>query len=267
VAYEIKTVEEAEVEKKGAGFVLRSDNAIRVDAQAYKMSKSRGNVVNPDEIVRDYGADTFRLYEMYMGPLEAQKPWNTRDIVGMWRFLGSVYRNLVGDDEAAKPAKIVGQDAPVDLDRQMHRTIKKVGEDIEALRFNTAIAELIKLNNEMGRLSPGVPRELAENFALLLAPLAPHLAEEIWNRLGHDASLARQPWPGYDPAKLVETTLELPVQVNGKLRGTISVPADAAQDQVLSAAREAANIKTWLEGKTLVKQIYVDKKLVSFVVK
>ena len=98
----------------------------------------------------------------------------------------------------------------------MHRTIKKVGEDIEALRFNTAIAELIKLNNEMGRLNSGVPRELAENFALLLAPLAPHLAEEIWNRLGHDASLARQPWPGYDPAKLVESTLELPVQVNGR---------------------------------------------------
>jgi leucyl-tRNA synthetase len=231
------------------------------------MSKSRGNVVNPDEVVRDYGADTFRLYEMYMGPLEAEKPWNTRDIVGMSRFLNGVYRNLVGDDEAGKPAKIVRRNVPDDLDRQMHRTIKKVAEDVESLRFNTAIAELIKLNNELGRLNDGVPSELAENFTLMLAPFAPHLAEEIWSKLGHDKSLARNPWPKYDPAKLVESTMELPVQVNGKLRGTISVPADAGQEQVLSAARETAGVKPWLAGKTLVKQIYVDKKLVSFVVK
>jgi leucyl-tRNA synthetase len=224
-------------------------------------------VVNPDEVVRDYGADTFRLYEMYMGPLEAEKPWNTRDIVGMSRFLSGVYRNLVGDDELTKPAKIVRQTIPDDLDRQMHRTIKKVAEDIESLRFNTAIAELIKLNNEIGRLNGGVPSALAENFTLMLAPFAPHLAEEIWSKLGHDKSLARNPWPQYDPAKLVESTMELPVQVNGKLRGTITVPADAGQEQVLSAAREAAGVKLWLAGKTLVKQIYVDKKLVSFVVK
>jgi len=119
----------------------------------------------------------------------------------------------------------------------------------------------------MGRLSSGVPAALAENFTLMLAPFAPHLAEEIWSRLGHDASLTRVPWPKYDPAKLVESTMELPVQVNGKLRGTISVPADAGQEQVLSAAREAAAVKPWLAGKNLVKQIYVDKKLVSFVVK
>jgi leucyl-tRNA synthetase len=262
-----RRIEETEVERTKEGWVLKADPSIRVDSRSYKMSKSRGNVVNPDQVVGDYGADTFRLYEMYMGPLEAQKPWNTRDIIGMSRFLSGVYRNLVGDDEAGKAAKIIDEKIPDELDRQMHRTIKKVGEDIETLRFNTAIAELIKLNNEIGRMGAGVPKELAETFTLLLAPLAPHLAEEIWNRLGHSGSLAREAWPKFDPAKLVESTLELPVQVNGKLRGTVSVPADAGEEQVLEAAMGVASVKPWLEGKTLAKRIYVEKKLVSFVVK
>ncbi|MGD0540724.1 MAG: leucine--tRNA ligase, partial [Tepidisphaeraceae bacterium] len=262
-----RRIEEAAVERTKDGWVMKGEAGIRVDSRSYKMSKSRGNVVTPDQVVGDYGADTFRLYEMYMGPLEAQKPWNTRDIVGMSRFLGGVYRNLVGDDEAGKPAKITDDKIPDDLDRQMHRTIKKVAEDIESLRFNTAIAELIKLNNEFGRLGAGVPRELAETFTLLLAPLAPHLAEEIWNRLGHDASLSRHPWPKYDPAKLVESTLELPVQVNGRVRGTVSIRTDAAEEEVLEAALGVASVKPWLEGKTLAKRIYVPKKLVSFVVK
>ncbi|HMO27027.1 MAG TPA: class I tRNA ligase family protein, partial [Tepidisphaeraceae bacterium] len=154
---------EALVEKKPEGYVLKASPQIRVDARSFKMSKSRGNVVNPDDIVRDYGADTFRLYEMYMGPLEAQKPWNTRDIVGMSRFLSGVWRNLVGDEENGKIARIEAIPIPEALDRMMHRTIKKVGEDVERLAFNTAIAELIKLNNEITGL-PVVPRELAENF-------------------------------------------------------------------------------------------------------
>jgi leucyl-tRNA synthetase len=262
-----RRIEETEVERTKDGWVMKADPSVRVDSRSYKMSKSRGNVVNPDQVVGDYGADTFRLYEMYMGPLEAQKPWNTRDIIGMSRFLSGVYRNLVGDEEAGKVATITADRIPDELDRQMHRTIKKVAEDIESLRFNTAIAELIKLNNEIGRLSAGVPRELAETFTLMLAPLAPHLAEEIWNRLGHDESLARHAWPKFDPAKLIESTLELPVQVNGKLRGTVSVPAEAAEVQVFEAAMGVASVKPWLEGKTLAKRIYVPKKLVSFVVK
>jgi leucyl-tRNA synthetase len=148
----------------------------------------------------------------------------------------------------------------------LHRTIKKVGEDIEGLRFNTAIAELIKLNNEMGRLS-AVPRAMAEAFALLLAPLAPHIAEELWSRLGHAQSLAREPWPAVDPAKLVEQTLELPVQVNGKLRDRIKVAADASAQVVLQTAEAAEKIRPWLDGKTVVKRLYVPKKLVNFVVK
>jgi leucyl-tRNA synthetase len=229
------------------------------------MSKARGNVVNPDDIVRDYGADCFRLYEMYMGPLEAQKPWNTRDIIGMVRFLNSVWRNFVGDEEHKKVVTIVSEPVPEPLDRMMHRTIKKVGDDIAALRFNTAIAELIKLNNEITGMAT-VPRELAENFTLMLAPMAPHIAEELWEHLGHHKSLARRPWPQFDPKKLVETTLELPVQVNGKLRDKITVPADADEETILRTAEQAEKVKPWIEGKTLKKRLYVAKKLVNLVV-
>ena len=275
-----KRLEEVLVERKGDGHVLRANPAIKVDARSFKMSKSRGNVVNPDSIVRDYGADVFRLYEMYMGPLEAQKPWNTRDIIGMSRFLNAVWRNLVGEDDeegdgqsaamSAQPStgsrRIAQIDVPDALDRQLHRAIKKVAEDIEALRFNTAIAELIKVNNGLTHL-PGVPQWFAEQFALILAPFAPHIAEEIWHRLGHAESLARHPWPTYDPAKLVESSLELPVQVNGKLRVKITVPADADEDSILTTAKDDPSVKSWVDWKTLVKQLYVPKKLVNFVVK
>jgi leucyl-tRNA synthetase len=255
-----------QVEKRGERYVLKSDPSIAVEARSFKMSKSRGNIVNPDEIVGDYGADTFRLYEMYMGPLEQQKPWNTRDIVGMSRFLNGVYRNLIGDEEAGKMARIVADEIPEGLDRQMHRTIKKVGEDIVSLRFNTAIAELIKLNNEMTKL-PAIPKQLAETFTLLLAPLAPHLAEEIWSRLGHDRSLARHAWPKHDEKKLVESKLELPIQINGKLRGTIWINTDETEDSIFASVKELAGVRIWIDGKTVVKQIYVPGKLVSFVVK
>jgi leucyl-tRNA synthetase len=264
-ALDATRVADEEVVRTKDGFALKSNPAVRVDARAFKMSKSRGNVVNPDDIVRDYGADTFRLYEMYMGPLEAQKPWNTRDIIGMTRFLNGVWRNLVGDEEANKVAKIEPIAIPDAIDRQMHRAIKKVEEDVAALRFNTAIAELIKLNNEMTKL-PVIPRELAENFTLMLAPFAPHIAEELWERLGHTKSLARRPWPTYDPTKLVESTMELPVQVNGKLRDKISVPADADQETILTTAAGAAGVRPWIEGKPLKKRLYVEKKLVNFVV-
>jgi leucyl-tRNA synthetase len=259
-------ISEEEVEKTASGgLVLKSDPSVRVTAESFKMSKSRGNVVSPDTIVGDYGADTFRLYEMYLGPLEAQKPWNTRDIVGMSRFLSSVWRNLVGHDEAEKISPIKDEPIPEALDRLMHRTIKKVGADIEGLRFNTAIAELIKLNNELVG-SKSVSRELAENFTLMLAPFAPHITEEIWERLGHHKSLTRRPWPTFDPAKLTESTIELAVQVNGKLRGTITVAADADEQQVLLAAASAEKVVPWLTGKTIRKKLYVPKRLVNFVV-
>jgi len=258
-----RKVAESEVEKTDTGYRLKSNPSIRVEAQSFKMSKARGNVVNPDDIVAEYGADCFRLYEMYMGPLEQQKPWNTRDIVGMSRFLSGVWRNLIGDED--RPAQVVVTPIPDALDRQMHRTIKKVGEDIAELRFNTAIAELIKLNNEITHLSP-VPKELAENLVLMLAPFAPHIAEEIWNRFGHATSLVRHPWPKFDEKKLEDTTLEIPVQVNGKLRGMIKVPADASKETVLKTAKEASSVQPWLAGKTVARELYVEKKLVNFVV-
>ena len=231
-----------------------------------KMSKSRGNVVNPDTIVGDYGADTFRLYEMYMGPLEAQKPWNTRDIVGMSRFLASVYRNLMGDEEDLRRVVTIEPIAvPEALDRQMHKAIKKVAEDITALRFNTAIAELIKLNNMITGMSV-VPREVAENLTLMLAPLAPHLAEELWEKLGHHKSLTRRPWPTFDPTKLEETTIELPVQVNGKVRDRITVAADADEQSVLAAAESSERLQPWIANKPIRKKLYVPKKLINFVV-
>lgn len=181
--------------------------------------------------------------------------------------------SAAGSSGASAPTKrsngknrVIDGPIPEPIDRQMHRTIKKVGADIAGLRFNTAIAELIKLNNEMSKL-PGVPRELAENFTLMLSPFAPHIAEEIWERLGHHKSLSRRPWPTADEAKLVEDSLELPVQVNGKLRGKVTVPADADDSAILSAARSAEHVKPWVEGKTVVKELYVPKKLVNFVVK
>jgi leucyl-tRNA synthetase len=260
-----RRITEEEVEKTADGSRLRSNPAIRIDARSFKMSKSRGNALNPDPFVKDYGADTFRLYEMYMGPLEAQKPWATRDIIGMHRFLNAAWRNLVGDEEANKKAVISTTAIPQPLDRQMHRAIKKVGDDIEGLRFNTAIAELIKLNNEMTGLKE-IPRELAENFTLMLAPFAPHLAEEVWERLGHHKSLTRRPWPTFEPGKLVESSLELPVQVNGKLRDKITVPADADEATILAAAEAAEKVRPWVEGKQVKMRKYVPGKLVNIVV-
>ena len=259
-------IDESQAEKQGSHYVLKADPSIRLDARSFKMSKSRGNVVNPDDIVRDYGADCFRLYEMYLGPLEAQKPWNTRDIVGMSRFLNSVARNLLGDaEDGTYKVNVVDAAVPETLDRQLHRAIKKVGEDIEGLRFNTAIAELIKLNNELTG-SGAVPRAIAEPFVLMLAPFAPHLAEELWEGLGHSRSLAREAWPKFDSDKLVESTLELPVQVNGKLRDKITVPADADEETILKTAENAEKVKVWLNGKVLRKRLYVAGKLVNLVV-
>ncbi|MGF1633079.1 MAG: leucine--tRNA ligase [Phycisphaerae bacterium] len=253
------------VEKRQHAFVLKADPNVKVDARSFKMSKSRGNVVNPDEIVENYGADCFRLYEMYMGPLEAQKPWSTRDIVGMARFLNAVHRHIVGDEENNVTVQVTSSPIPDELERLMHRTIKKVGQDVQALRFNVAIAELIKLNNEMGKLET-MPRKLAEVFALLLAPFAPHLAEELWSHLGHNTLIATAHWPRYDEGMLVESEIELPVQVNGKLRARIRVPADADEQAVLATALHAENVRPYVEGKQLKKQLYVPGRLVNLVV-
>ena len=259
-------VSEDEVEKQGDHFVLRSDPSVTVDARANKMSKSRGNVVNPDDIVKRYGADAFRLYEMFLGPLEQVKPWSTRGVEGTYRFLNRAWRLLVGEEGGdAISAAIVDAEPSKDQLRLIHQTIAKVTDDIEGLRFNTAISALMEFTNAANKWG-SIPREIAEQFVLLLAPLAPHLAEEAWQRLGHAESLAHAPWPEHDPAYLVADTLTIAVQINGKMRAKIEVPADADEDAVLAAANDDENVSRHLEGAELRRAIYVPGRIVNFVV-
>jgi leucyl-tRNA synthetase len=260
-------VAEEQVEKQGDRFVLRDDPKVTVEARAYKMSKARGNVVNPDEIVARHGADAFRLYEMFLGPLEQVKPWNTRGVEGTHRFLNRVWRLVAGaeaDDGGNAPALVDA--APTrDQQRLVHQTIAKVTEDIEAMRFNTAISALMELTNAAYKW-PQVPRAAAETLVLLLSPLAPHLAEELWQRLGHDESLAYHAWPVADPALLKADVLEIPVQVNGKVRGKISVPAEALEAEVIEIAKQDQNVGKHLAGQRVQRAIYVRGRIVNFVV-
>ena len=236
------------------GIVLGEDNQ--------KMSKSRGNVVNPDEIMDQFGADAVRLYEMFMGPLEAMKPWSTRGVEGITRFLERVWRLMVTEDGTLSPA-VVSTAPGLEHQRVLHQTIKKVTEDIEELRFNTAISQMMVFTNDMTKAEQR-PREVLEPFVLLLSPFAPHLAEELWGILGHAPSVSQQPWPVFDPALTVSDRLTIPVQINGKLRGKIEVAVDAARDAVEREAR--STVAEWLQGKESKKVIYVEKKLINFVV-
>jgi leucyl-tRNA synthetase len=257
-----------DVEKKGEHFVLKSDPSIVVEARSYKMSKSRGNVINPDHIVAEYGADSLRMYEMFMGPLEAAKPWSMAGVDGVFRFLGRVWR-LFADDRADDVVlNSAVQDVPPTPNqfRLLHKTIKAVTEDIQKLSFNTAISRMMEFTNEMTAADVR-PRTLLEPFVLVLSPFAPHVAEELWELLGHPQSLAYAPWPGYDPALLVKSEIEVPVQVNGKLRGKVKVPADAEQSAIEAAGKSDAAVLPHLAGKTVVKTIYVPGRLLNFVAK
>src|SRR5256712_4794959 len=238
------------------GTVLGEDNQ--------KMSKSRGNVVNPDEMMDQFGADAVRLYEMFMGPLEAMKPWSTRGVEGITRFLDRGWR-LIGNEAWGPRLAGIAARPPLEQRRPLHQTIKKVTDDLEALRFNTAIAQMMVFTNEVTKLKMR-PRALLEPFVLLLSPFAPHIAEELWERLGKAPSVATQPWPEYDPALVARDRLTIPIQVNGKLRSKIEVPADSSEAEVVRLARQDAKLSEWLQGKTPRKVIYVEKKLVNFVV-
>jgi len=233
-----------------------------------KMSKSLKNVINPDDVIADYGADTFRLYEMYMGPLEASKPWNTRDVPGVHRFLHRAWR-LIVDPQTNKLSEAV-QDVEPDEEalRLLHRTIKAVTEDLETMRFNTAIAEMIVFVNEMTKRQVR-PRKVLEPFVLLLAPFAPHIAEELWQRLKGDAwtgTLAYESWPQYDEALAAEKQVELAVQINGKVRAKLVVPADADAETVKQAALANERIKELLGDKQIRRIIAVPGRLVNIVV-
>jgi leucyl-tRNA synthetase len=222
-----------------------------------KMSKSRGNVVNPDDVVAEFGADSLRLYEMFMGPLQADKPWQTSGIQGVARFLDRVH---------ALAPRCTGGELDLETAKLMHRTVKKVGGDFEALRFNTTVSALMIFTNHLATLETP-PREAFEKLLLCLAPLAPHLAEELWHGLGHQSSITQAAWPSYDEALCVDDTVEMPVQVNGKVRGRVVLPTNATEEEARNLALAEQNVRASIEGKTLVKVVYVPKRVLNVVVR
>jgi len=239
-------------------YTKRTSHGLVLGENGEKMSKSRGNVVNPDEMVDRFGADAFRLYELFMGAFELAIPWSTQGLNGMHRFLCRVW------ELAGKVAP--GAKAENDLDRLIHKTVKKVGGDIEAMKFNTALAALMILANRLGRCAAIRPEDF-ERFVLLLAPFAPHMSEELWERLGHTDLVARAEWPAYDEALLVEEEVTLAVQVNGKVRSRVTVPADADEAAVREAALADEKVAKYVTGREVKKVVVVPGRLVNIVVK
>jgi leucyl-tRNA synthetase len=238
----------------------------QVNREFGKMGKSLRNSVTPDEMYESYGADTLRLYEMFTGPLDQSRPWDTKAVVGVFRLLQRIWRNVVDEDTGT----VTVSSAPLepDTERVLHRTIAAVREGMEKMRFNVAIAKITELNNHLTARYPdgGVPGDVIEPMVLLLSPLAPHVSEELWSRLGHRDSLATEPFPEADPALLVDETVEVPVQVNGKVRARVHVPADADATTIEAAARADERVAALLEGATVRKVVAVPGRLVNFVV-
>ena len=252
-----------DVEEKDGKYFYENEEVAR---EYGKMGKSLKNIVTPDDMYEDYGADTFRLYEMSTGPLEASRPWNTRDVVGMQRFLQRLWRNVV--DEDSGETHVNASPASEDLRRALHRCIDGVRADMEALRFNTAIAKLIELNNV---LTPYVaehgacPEEVATPLAKMLAPLCPHMAEELWSRLGNPGTITYEDFPTADASLLASDTIEIPVQINGKVRTRLVVTVGMSQDELKAAAMADAKVQELLAGTTPKKEIIVPGRLVNFV--
>ncbi|MBI1325629.1 leucine--tRNA ligase [bacterium] len=253
--------------KQGDKFVLAADASVRVDARANKMSKSRGNVINPDTVVDEYGADSLRLYEMFMGPLEATKPWSMKGVEGVSRFLARVWRLVVDDmaEEIRLDARVQDVEPDAETAKLLARTIAGVADDFEELRFNTAISKLMEFTNFMTARDVR-PKKALDAFVLVLAPLAPHLAEELWEILGHTTSLAYEPWPAFDPALLVDSEVEVVLQINGKVRGRVVLPADADEAAMKAAALADPKVAALIAGKTVRKAIVVPGKLINLVV-
>ncbi|WP_175615148.1 leucine--tRNA ligase [Piscibacillus halophilus] len=227
-----------------------------------KMSKSKGNVVNPDDIIDSHGADTLRLYEMFMGPLDASVAWSTNGLDGARRFLDRVWRLYVDDDHKLSPR--IKDESNQNLEKVYHETVKKVTEDFEQLHFNTGISQMMVFVNECYK-NDVVPRDYAEGFIKLLSPVAPHIAEEIWSLLGHDGTIAYEAWPTYDESKLVEDQVEIVLQVMGKVRGRAQVPKEASKEELEELALNDERVQEWVEGKTIRKVIVVPGKLVNIV--
>jgi leucyl-tRNA synthetase len=226
-----------------------------------KMSKSKGNVVNPDDIVESHGADTLRLYEMFMGPLEASIAWSTTGLDGSRRFLDRIWRLFVEENGQLNPKIQDGEEAS-NLEKVYHQTVKKVTEDYEGIRFNTAISQLMVFINESYKATV-LPKEYMEGFVKLISPIAPHLAEELWEKLGHEGTVSYEAWPAFNEAKLVDDEVEIVVQVNGKVKAKLMVANDATKEALEQIAME--EIKDQIEGKTVRKVIAVPGKLVNIV--
>ena len=230
-----------------------------------KMSKSRGNTVSPDDIIKTHGADTLRLYLMFLGPLEAMKPWNPRGIEGVHRFLQKIWRECVAEDGSISTKISASTEDSAELGKLLHETIKKVTDDIAELRFNTAISQMMIFVNALQK-APAVNRASILAFLQLLAPFAPHFAEELWARLGETGSILDAAWPKYDPAKLVSDEVKIVVQVNGKKRAELILPVGTDQAAALTAAQANADASAHLAGKTMKRVIFVPGKILNLVV-
>jgi len=256
-----------QVEKKGDSFFQKGTD-IKVDARAHKMSKSRGNVINPDHVIEQFGADSLRLYEMFMGPLEQVKPWSTKGVDGVNRFLNRAWRLLIDEESGNIKSTVDDSEASKDQLKALHETIKKVTEDIEEMRFNTGISAMMIFVNEANQWE-SIPTEVAKSFVQILAPYAPHIAEELWTKLGESDTIAYSEWPAFNEEYLKADEIMYPIQVNGKVRADIYVPADKAKDKdfVLNLAKSEANIAKYLAEGNLVKEIFVPGRIVNLVVK
>ena len=230
-----------------------------------KMSKSRGNVVSPDTIIESHGADSLRLFLMFLGPLEAMKPWNPRGIEGVHRFLQKVWRDCVGEDGRAHPKVGDSVQDSNEILRLLHETIKKVGDDIDAMRFNTAISQMMILENALHK-EPAVSRSTALAFIQVLAPFAPHFAEEVWSRLGAPGNASTAPWPKFDPARVSAAEVRIVFQVNGKHRGDLLVPLGLTQDRAVELARAHEKVAPFLAGKSIAKVVFVPNRILNLVV-
>ena len=239
-------------------YAKRTSHGMILGENGEKMSKSRGNVVNPDEIVRDYGADTMRLYEMFIGDFEKAAPWSQSSIKGSKRFLDKIW--------ALSDKLTDGDDYRPELESAFHRTIKKVTEDIEGLKMNTAIAALMSLLNDI-QSQGGINRAEFKTYLILLNPFAPHITEELWQQAGFKGMLNEAEWPAYDESKCADSTVEIAVQVNGRIKARINVAADITAADAIAAAKADSAVAELTEGKSIVKELYVPKKLVNIVVK
>ena len=260
-AYETSTgakVASDQVEEK-EGKYFQSETGEELKQIVAKMSKSLKNVINPDDVVTTYGADSLRLYEMFMGPLDERKPWTETGVKGVFNFLNRTYRFF------ADPNNIVEGDEDQEVARLLHQTIQKVGSDIENLKFNTAISALMIFNN-LAVKKGKVTRQTAETFAKILSPFAPHIGEELWSLYGNTETLAYEPWPAVDETLLVDETYEYPVSFNGKLRFKLELPLGISRDEVEKTVLAHEKSQKWLEGKTPKKIIFVPGKIINVVI-